>query len=152
MRITVALVTVVALTACSSGTANRPLTQVPPPAVVRAEPAPVVISGTITYPEKVAMAPNVVVRIQVVDVSRADSPATVVASTELLPEGKQVPLSYRLPVQRSAFSKGNRYQVNVRITEGKVLRFITKQAHPLDIDSVPARFDIMVNAVAQRLW
>lgn len=152
MRITSVLLIVLALGACGRGAARRPTPPDPAPTAVPAEPAPVVINGHITYPEKVAMAPNVVVTIQVVDVSRADAPAVVVATTELYPEGKQIPLSFRLSAKRSAFAKGRRYQVNVRITEGKVLRFITKQAHPLDIDNLPSRFDIVVNAVAQRLW
>lgn len=152
MRITSVLVIVLALGACGRGAASRSPSPVPAPTVTPAEPAPVVISGHISYPEKVAMSPNVLVTIQVVDVSRADAPAIVVASTELHPAGKQIPLSYRLSAKRSAFARGHRYQVNVRITEGKVLRFITKQAHPLDIDNLPSRFDIVVNAVAQRLW
>ena len=122
------------------------------PAIVPAEPATVAISGRITYPEKVALAPNVVVQVQVVDVSRADVPATIVATTEVHPGGKQIPIPYRIDVKRSEFRPGRRYQVSVRITEGKVLRFITKVAHPLDIDRLPARFDILVNAVPQRLW
>ena len=152
MRITVVLVAVAALAACGRGGHSRPASPAPSPAVAPAEPAAVVLSGTITYPEKVALAPNVVVQIQVVDVSRADAPAMVVASTEVLPGGKQIPIAYRLAVKRSAFRPDRRYQVNVRITEGKVLRFITKVAHPLDIDRLPSRFDILVNAVAQRLW
>ena len=151
MRITFVLAAVAALAACGRGSSSRSASA-PAPVVVPAEPAAVVLSGRITYPEKVALAPNVVVQIQVVDVSRADVPVTVVASTEVHPGGKQIPISYRLDVKRSEFRPGRRYQVNVRITEGKVLRFITKVTHPLDIDRLPARFDILVNAVAQRLW
>jgi putative lipoprotein len=147
MRTTALLIAFVTLTACGRS------------AVVRSEPstavavpdAQVVLQGSITYPEKVAMAPNVVVRITLVDVTN-DGDTSVVTSTDLLPQGKQVPLAYRLEARRSLFKAGRRYQVNVRITEGKVLRFITKKAHPLDIDRVPARFDILVNAVPQRLW
>ena len=149
MRITVLLVTVAALAACGRGAVVR---SAPPPASVAAPAeAPFVLQGSITYPEKVAMAPNVVVRITVVDVT-SDGDTGIVASTELLPEGKQVPLAYRLEAKRSLFKKGHRYQVNVRITEGKVLRFITKKAHPLNVDQVPSRFDVLVNAVPQRLW
>ena len=147
MRITALLVTLTILTACGRSTVVR---STPPPPVVVPE-AQVVLQGSITYPEKVAMAPNVLVRITVVDVTN-DGDTNVVTSTDLLPEGKQVPLAYRLEAKRSLFKSGHRYQVNVRITEGKVLRFITKKAHPLDIGSVPARFDILVNAVPQRLW
>ncbi len=149
VRITYVLVAFAALAACGRGGNSRPAAPAPAPVVV---PAAVVISGRITYPEKVALAPNVVVHIPVVDVSRADAPATIVASTEVHPDGKQIPISYRLDVRRSEFHPGRRYQVNVRITEGKVLRFITKIAHPLDVDRLPARFDILVNAVPQRLW
>ena len=148
MRITALLVILATLTACSRSAVVRP----DPSAPVTAPPeAQVVLQGSITYPEKVAMAPDVVVRITVVDLTN-DGDTSVVTSTDLLPEGKQVPLPYRLQAKRSLFKTGHRYQVNVRITEGKVLRFITKKAHPLDIDRVPARFDILVNAVPQRLW
>lgn len=147
MRITALLVILATLTACSRSAVVRPAPSTP----VAAPEAQVVLQGSITYPEKVAMASNVVVRITVVDLTN-DGDTSVVTSTDLLPEGKQVPLAYRLEAKRSLFKTGHRYQVNVRITEGKVLRFITKKAHPLDIDRVPARFDILVNAVPQRLW
>jgi len=148
MRVTNMLVAVAALAACSRSTTVR---SAPPAPAADVAEASVVLRGSISYPEKVAMAPNVVVRIAVVDLS-SDADSGIVASTVLLPEGKQVPLPYRFDVRRSLFKRGHRYQVNVRITEGKVLRFITKKAHPLDIDAVPARFDILVNAVPQRLW
>lgn len=147
MRITALLVTLITLTACGRSTVVRST----PPTPVAAPESQVVLQGNITYPEKVAMAPNVVVRITVVDLTN-DGDTSVVTSTDLLPEGKQVPLAYRLEAKRSLFKPGHRYQVNVRITEGKVLRFITKKAHPLDIDRMPSRFDILVNAVPQRLW
>lgn len=111
----------------------------------------VTLSGQITYPEKVAMASSVVVRIQVVDVSRADAPAQPIASTEILPEGRQIPLDYKIEVPRNAFEPNHRYQVVVRITEGPVLRFITKVAHPVDPD-LAGPLHITVNAVPQRLW
>jgi putative lipoprotein len=148
MRITVLLVTLATLTACGRGAVVR---SAPSTRVAAPTEAQLVLQGSISYPEKVAMAPNVMVRITVVDIS-SDGDTGVVASTELFPEGRQVPLAYRLEARRSLFKKGRRYQVNVRITEGKVLRFITKKAHPLDVDQVPARFDILVNAVPQRLW
>lgn len=149
MRITVLLVTLAALAACGRSAVVR---SAPPPTPVAAPAeAPLILQGSITYPEKVAMAPNVVVRITVVDVT-SDGDTGTVTSMELLPEGKQVPLAYRLEAKRSLFKPGHRYQVNVRITEGKVLRFITKKAHPLNVDQLPSRFDILVNAVPQRLW
>jgi putative lipoprotein len=152
VRITIVLVAVAFLAACGRGGSSRPPPPAPRTADLPAEPAAVVIAGRITNQEKVALAPSVVVQIQVVDLSRADAPATVVASTEVHPAGGQIPLSYRIAVQRSEFRPDRRYQVNVRITEGKVLRFITRIAHPLDIDRLPERFDILVNAVPQRLW
>lgn len=140
-----ALATACAKTQPQIHSATAPIpTPVPVPEVIT-------LSGQITYPEKVAMAASVVVRIQVVDVSRADAPAEAIASTEVLPEGRQIPIDYSIQVPRKAFEPNHRYQVMVRITEGPVLRFITKVAHPVD-PGMTGPLNIMVNAVPQRLW
>lgn len=55
------------------------------------------ISGTVTYRERVALPPGAVVTVRVLDVSRADAPATVLAAGAFAVEG-QVPVPYALTV------------------------------------------------------
>jgi uncharacterized lipoprotein YbaY len=152
MRITQLLIVVTLVGACGR-TATRSGPSMPAPTVT-AEPVatPIMLRGHISYPEKVALAPTVVVRIQVVDRTPGTGKDSIVATSEMRPEGKQAPLAYLVSVPRAALRAGRRYVLHVRITEGKVLRFITKKEHAFDVAHVPSRLDIQVNAVPQRLW
>lgn len=55
------------------------------------------VTGTVTFRERIALPPGAVVTVRVVDVSRADAPATVLAATAITVEG-QVPVPFTVTV------------------------------------------------------
>ena len=54
------------------------------------------LNGTLTYRQRIAIPPQTEATVRLVDVSRADAPATVIAETRFKTEGRQVPLPFRL--------------------------------------------------------
>jgi len=77
----------------------------------------VTVSGTVTYRERVALPEGALLTVQVLDVSRADAPADVVAEAVITPTG-QVPIPYAIAVSPSAFEAGHTYSLSASITVG----------------------------------
>ncbi|HEY7556336.1 MAG TPA: YbaY family lipoprotein [Candidatus Binatia bacterium] len=56
------------------------------------------VTGTVTYRERIALSADAVVEVRLSDVSRQDVAAPVVAETTVRPAGRQVPIPFELPV------------------------------------------------------
>ncbi len=59
---------------------------------------PVSVTGSITYRERIALAPTAQVEITLADVSLADAPSTTIAQQAFTADGRQVPFPFRLTV------------------------------------------------------
>jgi len=55
------------------------------------------VSGTVAYRERIALPPTAVIKVQLVDVSRADAPAVVVGEQLIEAGGRQVPFAFKIP-------------------------------------------------------
>lgn len=74
------------------------------------------VSGTVTYPERMALPDNAEVLVQLLDVSRMDIAATVIASQTILTNGRQVPLEFLLTYDLASISERGTYAVSARIS------------------------------------
>ena len=54
------------------------------------------VTGTVTYRERIALPPTAVIKVQLVDVSRADTPAIVLGEQITQAAGKQVPFAFEI--------------------------------------------------------
>ena len=89
---------------------------------------PTVLRGTVNFRERVALPPNATVIVQLVDVSRADAPAEVMAEDRITgATGSPVP--YRLTFDQANINLRHRYALQARITEGDRLLFTTTTHH-----------------------
>jgi putative lipoprotein len=75
------------------------------------------IRGTVAYRQKIAMPPDAVVVVELVDLSVNESVPPVVVSTRLTEPGS-VPVSYELNYRRSLRQPGHQYAVRARIESG----------------------------------
>lgn len=106
-----------------------------PPAVGRpAETQPAiaysgVLTGTVSYLQRSALPDDAVVQVKLVDVSRADAPATVLAEQKIVTGGKQVPIPFELKYDPATIDPRFTYAVQARIEVSGQLRFITKQMY-----------------------
>ena len=101
----------------------------------------VILKGSITYRQRIALGPAAVVKIRLEDVSGMDIAATVIAETTLENPG-QVPIAFTLSYDDAQLEAGHRYALRARIEEEGKLRFIntafvslpaTPAAEPLEI-------------------
>ena len=82
-----------------------------------------VITGDIIYRERIALPPNAVAEVSLVDVSRADAAGTVISSQTIDPAG-QVPIGFALDFDPAAIAEGASYALQARISVDDTLWFI----------------------------
>ena len=75
------------------------------------------VTGSVTYLQRIALSPAALVQVELVDLSRADAPAVVLAEETIRPE-HQVPIPFELVYDRSKIDPARRYGVQARITDG----------------------------------
>ncbi|HSB24795.1 MAG TPA: META domain-containing protein [Burkholderiaceae bacterium] len=87
------------------------------------------ISGTATYRERIALPADAVFEATLEDVSRADAPAVVVASTRV--NAPAVPIAFAIAVDPARIDRSRRYAVRGRITLNGQLMFTSDTAYPV---------------------
>lgn len=105
------------------------------------------ITGTVTYRERIALPPTAVVKVQLVDVSRADAPAVVVGEQLIETAGKQVPFSFAIAYDPAGIDERMSYAVQVRIEAGGRLLFINDQRYAVITRGAPSHVDLVLKAV-----
>ena len=105
------------------------------------------VTGTVTYRQRVAMPPSAVVKVQLIDVSRADAPATVLGEQIITAGGKQVPLSFEIPYDPAKIDPRFSYAVSARIEDGGRLLFISDQRYAVITRGAPNHVDMVLRAV-----
>jgi putative lipoprotein len=112
----------IALTACAAppGASSLPDTSLPGS-----------LTGSVIYRERIALDPNAVIEVQLLDVSKADAPAEVIASQTLEAEGRQVPIPFELTYDPAQIDERFSYTVSARILVNDRLRWISQDAYPV---------------------
>ena len=105
------------------------------------------VTGTVTYRERIALPPTAVIKVQLVDVSRADAPAIVLGEQVTHAAGNQVPFAFEIQFDPSRIEANYSYAVQARIEEDGKLRFISDQHYAVITGGAPTRVDIVLRAV-----
>lgn len=105
------------------------------------------VTGTVTYLQRVALPPTAVVRVQLVDVSRADAEAVVLGEQVLNPGGKQVPFAFEIPYDPAQIEANHTYAVQARIEDGGKLRFISDRRYAVITRGAPSYVDLVLKQV-----
>lgn len=101
-----------------------------------------VVSGTVTYRQRSALPPGAILTVSIIDVSRADAPATTIAETRIPTAGKQVPLPFDLAYDRTKIVDRNRYAVRAEIRDGERLLFTTDTSVPVITQNNPRTVEV----------
>ncbi len=101
-----------------------------------------VVSGTVTYRQRMALPPNAVLTVRLVDVSRADAPSTTIAEQRIETAGKQVPFSFDMAYDPTKIQDRNRYAVQAEIRDGGRLIFVTDTSYPVITQGSPKTVEI----------
>ena len=83
---------------------------------------PSLLTGTITYRERIALPPTATVDVRLEDVSRADAMPPVIVRTRIDRPG-QVPIRFNLDVDPSLINARGRYAVRATIKDGETALF-----------------------------
>jgi putative lipoprotein len=106
------------------------------------------ITGTVSYRERIALAPGSLVIVTLEDISRADVPATVLGEARIAIERHQVPIAFAIEVETGRIEPRHRYAVRARILDPHgVLRWTSTQAYPVITGGHPISVDVQVEAI-----
>jgi uncharacterized lipoprotein YbaY len=107
-----------------------------------------VLTGTVTYLQRIALPPDAAIDVQLQDVSLQDAPATVIAAERYIAEGRQVPIPFELTYDPAGIDPKHTYAVAARITVDGKLRWINTQRYPVLTRGAPVTdVDIVVESV-----
>lgn len=115
-----------------------------------APPAPTAharVTGSVTYVQRIALPPGAVIKLQLIDVSRADAPAVVLGEQLILAEGRQPPFAFAIGYDASRIQPNLSYAVGARIEDGGQLLFINDQRYAVLTRGAPTHVDMVLRAV-----
>lgn len=124
------IVAILALAACSSN---------PTPMADRNSSSQMLtVRGSLMYRERIALPPDSAAHISVQDVSIADRAAEVIASATVELKGRQVPINFEIPVDRTRLQSNHRYALRATIqsTSGTML-WTTTEVHLVEAGMSP---------------
>ncbi len=125
MRSALMVPIVISLAACAA-------TQPGQPSPIADTERAMILTGTATYLQRIALPPEAKLTVRISDVSRMDAAAPVIAETTIMTAGKQVPLAFSLSYDPAKVDPRGRYAVSARIEDGAgALIWITDTHNPL---------------------
>jgi putative lipoprotein len=105
---------------------------------------PATLTGSVSYRERIALPPDAVVNVLLLDVSMLGVPPRVVAKQVIRPEG-QLPIPFVLEYDRAAIDPTHRYglRANIMDANGRML-WINIVIVPVFRESSPEQFEIVL--------
>lgn len=107
------------------------------------------VTGSVTFRERIALDPSAEIVVQLLDVSRMDVAAVVLAEQRIRADGRQVPFNFALSVDPARIDPRMRYNVSARILQGDKLLFISDTAYPVLTQGRGTTADLMLVRVAR---
>ena len=126
-------------------------TPTPPPAVVEPTPEPTaaaargVVTGTVTYRERIALTPNAVVEVKLIDVSRADAPSGTIGE-QIIENPGQVPITFEIGYDPADIDPTFSYAIRAVIKQGDELAFTTDRRYSVITRDNPTHVDLVLAA------
>lgn len=106
------------------------------------------VTGAVTYRPRIALPPDAVIEVNLVDVSRADVAAVTLASQTILVGDRQVPIPFTLVYDPEQIDPRFSYAVQARITVKDQLRFITTTRTSVITQGNPTHVEVVVDPVS----
>ena len=107
-----------------------------------------VVTGTVTYRQRIALSPDATVVVTLEDVSRADAPSTVIGGDMIRTAGLQVPIPFAIAYDPAEIMPQHRYVVRAKIFYGDDLSWSSTTAYPVITQDSPTEdVEIMVEQI-----
>lgn len=107
-----------------------------------------VVTGTVTYLQRIALPPTAVLSVSLEDVSLLDAPAVTIAQQRIETGGGQVPFSFELVYDPADIVDNHTYAVRAEITVDGALWFTTDVQYAVITNGSPRTVDITLAQVA----
>jgi uncharacterized lipoprotein YbaY len=107
------------------------------------------VTGTITYRQRIALPPDALIEVKLLDVSRADAPALTIAENMFRPGGRQVPIEFALEYDPRRINNRHRYSIQARIIQDNKPRFISAQPYPVITGGHPNTVNVIVTPTSR---
>jgi uncharacterized lipoprotein YbaY len=104
------------------------------------------VSGTITYLQRIALPPNAVAEVKLVDVSRQDAEAIVLGEQTLTKPG-QVPIAFEIAYDPGVIDPAHTYAIQARISVDGQPRFMTTTVYPVITQGRPTTVEVILEQV-----
>lgn len=104
---------------------------------------PASVTGTVTYRERIALTPEAVVEVQLLDVSVADASAKLIAEQTIKPQ-HQVPIPFELTYDPAQIDERFTYAVRATIRERGQLMFTTDRSYRVLTRGSPKHVDLVL--------
>ncbi len=108
-----------------------------------------VISGSVAYRERVALPPDAVVLVKLVDAASPEDAAGVIAETTVRAEGRQVPLPFELRYDTTRVSAERSYGVRAAILAAGRTVFASEGVHPVSLAGARDPLELQLRAVRE---
>lgn len=108
-----------------------------------------ILTGTVSYRERVALPTDAIVTVKLSDVSRQDVAAPVVADTTILTQGRQVPFRFELRYDPMKLLPNRTYAISASIRSGDGLLFTTDAAHRITTQGNTDTVDLLLVRAGQ---
>ena len=105
------------------------------------------ITGTVSYLQRTALAPDALISVSLQDITLADAPSKLIVEQRFPAAGRQVPIPFRLPYDPAGIDSSHRYSLRATITTRGRLNFSTTTAYPVLTGSAPRSVDLVLQAV-----
>gem|GEM_PF-1254492 len=105
-----------------------------------------ILTGVVLYRQRIALPDNAVIVVKLQDTSKADAPATDIATATIETQGSQVPIPFDLTYAPAQIDARMRYTLSVRITvDGRLLWINTTSTPVLTRNAPKTDVTVMVN-------
>lgn len=111
--------------------------------VANQTPSVSTVTGTITYRERIALTPDAVVEVKLLDVSRADA-SSITIGEQIIANPGQVPIAFEIEYDPADIDERFSYAIGVRITEGGELSFINDTRYSVITNGSPTHVDMVL--------
>ena len=101
------------------------------------------VTGTVAYRERIALTPEAVVQVQLLDVSVADASAKLIAEQTIKPQ-HQVPIPFELTYDPAVIDERYTYAVRATIRERGQLMFTTDRSYRVLTRGYPNHVDLVL--------
>jgi putative lipoprotein len=107
-----------------------------------------ILRGSVAYRERVALPPDAVVEVWLLDVSPMILPLALIAETTVRSQGRQVPISFELHYDTKKIQPDHIYGVKAAIRSAGQILFQTTTPHPVITQGNPSHVELWLQRTA----